>query len=100
MGLNITYKTRMIEKVCTDAKVAEKRYGKRMAEIIHQRIDEIGAADSIEMMLKYHIGRCHSLTHNRKGQYAVDLIHPYRLVFTINEDSIQVATIFEIVDYH
>ena len=76
--MDITYKNRKIEKVCTDAKAAERTYGREMADKIHQRIDEIDAADTVEMMIKVHIGRCHSLTQNRKGQYAVDLVHPYR----------------------
>ena len=63
-------------------------------------IDEIGAADTVEMMIQFHIGRCHPLTQNRKGQYAVDLVHPYRLVFEKNGDEIQIANILEIVDYH
>ena len=67
---------------------------------IHQCIDEIGAADTVEMMIQFHIGRCHPLTQNRKGQYAVDLVHPYRLVFEKNGDEIQIANILEIVDYH
>jgi len=98
--LDITYKNRKIEKVCTDAKTAERTYGREMADKIHQRIDEIDAADTVEMMIKFHIGRCHSLTQNRKGQYAVDLVHPYRLVFEKNGDKIQIANILEIVDYH
>ena len=71
-----------------------------MAEKIHMRIDEISAADTVEMMIKFHIGRCHSQINNRKGQYAVDLIHPYRLVFEKYSDIIQIAYIVEIVDYH
>lgn len=51
-------------------------------------------------MLQFHIGRCHSLSNNRKGQYAVDLINPYRLVFRKIGDEIQIAEIIEIVDYH
>lgn len=98
--MDITYKNRKIEKVCTDAKTAERTYGWEMADKIHQRIDEIDAADTVEMMIKFHIGRCHSLTQNRKGQYAVDLVHPYRLVFEKNGDKIQIANILEIVDYH
>ena len=98
--MDITYKNRKIEKVCTDAKAAERTYGREMADKIHQRIDEIDAADTVEMMIKFHIGRCHSLTQNRKGQYAVDLVHPYRLVFEKNGDKIQIANILEIVDYH
>lgn len=98
--MDITYKNKKIEKVCTDAKAAEKTYGREMAEKIHHRIDEIVAADTVEMMMQFHIGRCHPLTQNRKGQYAVDLIHPYRLVFEKNGGEIQIAKILEIVDYH
>ncbi len=98
--MDITYRNRKMEKVCTDAKTAEKTYGREMADKIHQRIDEITAADTVEMMIKYHIGRCHPLAQNRKGQYAVDLVHPYRLVFEKNGNEIQIVNILEIVDYH
>ena len=98
--LDITYKNRKLEKICTDAKTTEKTYGREMAGKIHQRLDEISAIDTVEEMIQFHIGRCHPLTNNRKGQYAVDLIHPYRLVFEKKGDSIQIANIIEIVDYH
>lgn len=98
--MDITYKSKKIEKVCTDAKVTERTYGKEIAEKIHQRIDEITAADTVEMMIRFHIGRCHPLSQNRKGQYAVDLIHPYRLVFEKNGDDSKMVNILEIIDYH
>ena len=99
-GLEITYKTNKIQKICMDAKIADRTYGKAMSEKIQMRIDEIRAADTVEDMIKYHIGRCHSLLSNRKGQYAVDLVHPYRLVFEKHGNEIQIAHIMEIVDYH
>jgi proteic killer suppression protein len=37
---------------------------------------------------------------NRKGEYAMDLVQPYRLVFEKTGEEIQVAKILEIVDYH
>ncbi|MBE6010464.1 MAG: plasmid maintenance system killer protein [Lachnospiraceae bacterium] len=95
-----TYKNKKIEKVCTNAKTAERMYGHEMAGKIDQRIGEIGAADTVEMMIQFRIGRCHPLTQNRKGQYAVDLVHPYRLVFEKKGNEIQIANILEIVDYH
>lgn len=98
--MRITYRSRKIEKVCTIASEAEKEYGAEMASKIHQRIDEIGAADTVEEMVQFRIGRCHLLKGNRKGQYAVDLIHPYRLVFEKNGNEIQIAHVMEIVDYH
>ena len=54
--MDITYKNNKIKKICTDAKTAERTYGREMAEKIHQRIDEIGAADTVEMMIQFHIG--------------------------------------------
>ena len=98
--MDITYKNSKIKKICTDAKTAERTYGRDMADKIHQRIAEIDASDTVEMMVHFHIGRCHPLVHNRKGQYAMDLVHPYRLVFEKKGDEIQIANILEIVDYH
>lgn len=96
----ITYKSRMLMKICTQASVAEKKYGIRMAEKIHQRVDELSAADSVDMMVKFHIGRCHALSGNRKGQFALDLVHPYRLIFAKRGEEISLVEIQEIVDYH
>ena len=54
--MDITYKNKKIEKVCTDPKIAERTYGQEMADKIHRRIDEIDAADTVETMIRYHIG--------------------------------------------
>lgn len=98
--MKVEYKSRGIEKVCEDASVAERKYGREMAEKIQLRIDQIRAADSVEMMIQFKIGRCHPLHQNRKNQYAVDLVHPQRLVFEKKGNEIQIANIIEIVDYH
>lgn len=95
----IEYKTKAIEKVCTNAYAATKKFGQKMADKIHQRIDEIDAADSVEEMIQYKVGRCHPLHNNRQNQYAVDLVHPYRLVFEKCRSEI-VVNIIEVVDYH
>ena len=87
-------------KACTDKKYSEKKYGDRMFEKLQQRTNEISSAGTVEEMVQYKIGKCHPLTNNRKGQYAVDLVQPYRLIFDIHKDSIQIANIIEITDYH
>lgn len=98
--MEIGYRTKKLRKVCTDASAAEKTYGRRMAEIIQMRIDQIHAAESVEELIQYHIGRCHLLKQDRRGQYAMDLEQPYRLVFIKDEGGIQAVEIWEIVDYH
>ena len=98
--MDIEYKDNGITKLYTEASAAEKKYGREMAEKIQLRIDQILSADTVEQMIQYHIGRCHPLHQNRKNQYAVDLVHPMRLVFEKRGTQIQIANITEIVDYH
>ena len=98
--MEVEYKNARIEKVCTNASLAERKYGTKMAEKIQLRIDQIRAAESVEEMIQYHVGRCHPLRKNRQDQYAVDLVHPMRLVFTKKGTDIQIANIIEITDYH
>lgn len=98
--MEITYRNKKLRKICTDNRTAEKLYGRKMAEKLDMRLSEIAAADSVQMMVRFRIGRCHQLSNNRKGQYAVDLEHPYRLVFTVTSNEIEIANIMEIVDYH
>lgn len=99
--MEITYKTKKIQKICTDASFASSKYGREMAEKIHFRIAQILSFPTVEEMIQYHVGRCHALTNNRKGQYAIDLVQPYRLIFTVDKaGNLQIANIEEIVDYH
>lgn len=71
-----------------------------MAELIHLRIDQLNATETVEEMINFSIGRCHQLNGNREGQYVLDLVHPYRLIFVKIDDQIQIVKIIEIVDYH
>ena len=98
--MEIEYKNTNIKKVCTNAYFAERKYGSKMAAKIQHRIDQIKAATSVEEMIQFHIGRCHPLHLNRQNQYAVDLVHPMRLVFEKIGNEIQIVNILEIIDYH
>ena len=51
--MNIEYKNAQIRKVCTDANAAIKKYGTRMADVLHQRIDQITASENVEMLIRY-----------------------------------------------
>ena len=98
--MKITYKNKKIEILCTDSEAARKELGMEMAEKIRLRIYDISAYPTVEALIEKRIGRCHSLKQNRKGQYAMDLVHPYRLVFEKQGELIQIVKILEIVDYH
>ena len=103
--MKIEYKSNRLKRACTDLSVAKKDYGLNMAKLIHQRVNEISSADSVEMLCQFSIGKCHQLEGNRTGQYAMNLVQPYRLVFeriSIEEEgrNIEIVRILSIEDYH
>lgn len=103
--MKIRYRTKKLEKVCTNANKAQEKWGKKQSEKIFQRLQELSIVDTVDELITYRFGRCHALTGDRKGQYAMDLIHPYRLIFSITDDTVQIADvetamIEDITDYH
>ena len=98
--LIVIFKTKKIEKICTDYSIAQKEYGKDIAIKVFQRIEQIRASSSVDELIKYNIGRCHPLIGNRSGQYAMDLVNPYRLVFLVESIKEDTAIIIEVIDYH
>ena len=98
--LKITFKSNKLERICTDSSVARKTYNLEMAEKIAQRMMELEAANSVDMLLQFQIGRCHPLKGDRRGQLAMDLVQPLRLVFEEVKNTVQLVKILEIDDYH
>lgn len=106
----IRFRTRALQAIGNDAKAARKALGKRSADLLRKRLDDLRASASLETM-RHLPGRCHELKGDRTGQYAVDLEHPRRLVFepldaerrtdgSLDWSSISTIEIVEIVDYH
>ena len=94
----VLYRTNKLERTCTDAKVATRMHGSEMAEKIDQRIGELESIDSIEQLLQYKVGGFHALHGDRRHQFAMDLVQPYRLIIEKGgENGIRVV---EIEDYH
>ncbi len=98
--MKIEYASKRIKEICIDVRVAERKYGVLMAKKLSLRIDQLSASESVEEMMIWHIGRCHALKGDRKNQYAMDLVHPYRLIFEQNGKELKIVTVIEIVDYH
>ena len=98
--MDIRYKNNKIRKVCTEAGLARRKYGLSMADLLEVRLKQLIVATSIDWLVKKRIGRCHPLYGDRLGQYAMDLIQPYRLIFTQYNNTVDIVEIQEIVDYH
>lgn len=61
-------------------KELSRSYGAENARRILRRLDDLRAAANLETMRTLP-GRCHELKHDRAGQLAIDVRHPYRLIF-------------------
>lgn len=111
--LEITFDTKQLAKLCNSSKEMRAGLGKRNADKLKQRLNELAAAETLEDMRHLPGPRCHELTGKLKGKLAVDLVHPYRLVFSPDHDPVPTRTdgglnwaevtgirIDAIVDYH
>ncbi len=111
--MEITFRNRKLAKTFNSADALQKAYGPRMVRTIMTRLAVLQAAPTLSMVPTVPPNRRHQLHGNRAGQFAVDLVHPHRLVFSPNHDPIPVKadggtdtdqvtaiTVIEIVDYH
>lgn len=84
--MDVTFSTNKLAKLCSTAKEMKAKWGQRMAERLEQRLFELVAADTLDDVPRVPPPRCHELTGDLKEKLAVDLVHPYRLVFSPAHD--------------
>lgn len=107
--MKVEYKTNKIKKQCENPKIAQKNYGLDIGSNLTQRVGELIAATSLLDIKYIPSARLHRLKGDRSNEYAVDLVHPFRLIIkpmrTEDEDlnklsSITIVRIEEVEDYH
>ena len=87
--MNITFKTRKLEKAFNEGARLERLHGPLRAKKIRIRMQELRAAKTLMIFWppKSPPTRCHELPRGqRAGQLSVDLDHPYRLIFVSHHD--------------
>ena len=111
--MDIAFRTRRLEKTFNAAGALQKAYGDRMAKAIMIRLAVLKAAPTLALVPTTPPDRRHQLRGDRDEQFAVDLVHPHRLVFVPNHDrlprkddggidvaQVRAITITEVIDYH
>lgn len=86
--MDITFKIKKFHKICKSDVELLKAYGKNCARRIRARLDDLQAAQNLEV-LRTLPGRCHELKGNKKNQLSLDLEHPLRLIFEPSNQDIQ-----------
>jgi proteic killer suppression protein len=111
--LDIAFRGRKLEKTFNSASALQKAYGARMAKAIMLRLAVLKTARTLAMVPTTPPDRRHQLRGDRDEQFAVDLVHPHRLVFEPNHDplprkddggidveQVTAITIIDVIDYH
>ena len=111
--MDITFRTRRLERTFNSQRELNRAYGSRMARTIMMRLAVLKNARNVSLVPTSRPDRLHQLTGDRRGQFAVDLVHPRRLIFApshnpiprkedggIDRDRVTAITIIEVVDYH
>lgn len=78
--MDILFATRRLAKQFSSETDLVKTFGTVRAKTLRRRLDQLRAADHLEVMRTLP-GRCHELTGDRRGQLAIDLDGPNRLIF-------------------
>jgi proteic killer suppression protein len=111
--VDIFFKTTKIAKVFNEAARLQKEYGSKNAHAIKIRMAVLEGATCLADVSTDPPERRHLLTGDLAGCYAVDLQHPFRLVFAPADDpppvkrdgghdlkKIASIVILQVVDYH
>ncbi len=110
--MNISFADKKLGKIFNSEKELQKEYGKNTRYIM-RRMAVLNAAPSLAHVSHRAPERRHELGGQRKGTFAVNIRHPYRLVFKPNHDpvplkedkgidlnKVMAITILGVEDYH
>lgn len=84
----IEFRSRKLEKLCTNLRAAQREWKHAVALKVAQRISELSAAEQLADLMTLPQLRCHRLKGNRAGQFAIDVVsrtNPIRVVFSALE---------------
>ena len=84
--MDIAFRNKTLKKVFNSEKELKKEFGTEKARLIMRRIAVLGASPLLAEVPHTKPERRHELSGKRSGQCAVDLKHPYRLIFKPNHE--------------
>ena len=111
--MEVGFKKRSLAKAFGSDRDLRKKYGRDMANVLSNRLAILKAAPNLAAVPPDKPVRRHLLKADRAGQFAVDLVHPHRLVFKpdhapvprlqdggIDTERVTAIAIIDVVDYH
>jgi toxin HigB-1 len=111
--VDILFGDQKLAKVCGSDSLLIRKYGPMRAKLFRHCLVQFRAAENLEVLRWLPQVRCHELKGDREGTLAVDLGHPYRLIFEpannpiprktdggLDWTSVTVIRVLGVEDYH
>ena len=98
--MEITFKTKKLEKQFLESKFAVKAYGQEVAKKYIMCINILQSAKSFEELYQIPTLKFHPLKANREGEYAIKLTDFYRLIITNDGGVFDIAKIEEVSKHY
>ena len=111
--MDVSFRDSKLAKTCGSEKALVKAYGKANARKVMMRLTLLEAAETLSHVPVTPPTRRHELKGSRKGTFAIDVQHPFRIVFEpasnpvptkedggIDLDAVTAIAIITIEDYH
>jgi plasmid maintenance system killer protein len=76
----LSFKNKGLEKEFCDIKLLRRRWGEAQAKLIALRLEQLRAADNLEILKTLPQLRAHELKGDRASQISLDIKQPYRLL--------------------
>jgi plasmid maintenance system killer protein len=98
--MQVTFRTRKLERQYLESAKAIQAYGLKVGRRYIQRVNIIKQAGNLKELIQLPGLKCHPLSGNRKGQYAMTLIDRWRLIFTLKGAAMEIINIEEVSKHY
>jgi proteic killer suppression protein len=88
--MEILFKTSKLRKTLCSESLLVREFGKENARVIMRRMVTLDAAECLADIPAAKPTRRHALSGKRKGQYAIDVKHPFRIVLEPAADPVPI----------
>jgi len=79
--MDILFRNAKLRKACSQSVLASRKWGTEGGRKVMRRLDEMADSENMAVLTSLRQTQCHPLKGDRRGQFSVDLAHPYRLIF-------------------
>jgi len=111
--VKVSFRSGKLEKLCNSQKAMRRFFGEEVSRKLMRRLLELAAFETLAQVPSVPPFRCHQLSGDRAGSFAVDVDEKSRIVFVcdnspvpkladggLDKSQVTAICILEVTDYH